>query len=171
MHNLVRLFALPLCIITLAQLSFANDPVLGPPTWIVNAKISPDGPRGQSLLSGTVFDWNESRQTWTHSGTIQHGSRSVDASRTRSRSVFMLTSDRFMATMTTLKFSRLDGSVIDSDDLPELFATKRAVAFVPKGTGIHPAIASALHPDTIVITRVSYPTDPVVIPLPDKLKP
>jgi hypothetical protein len=168
MHSLVRLLALPLFITTLTQLSLANDPVLGPPTWFVDAQIKPDGPRGQSLLIGNVFDWNESRQTWTHSGTLQRGSRTVDASRTRSRSVFMLTSDRFIATLTTLRFTRLDGSQIDSEDLPALLATKRAVAFVPKGTGVHPAIASALHPDTIVITRVSYPNDPIVIPLPEK---
>ena len=80
----------------------------------------------------------------------------------------MLTSDRFTATVNTLRFSRLDGSAIDTEDLPSLLANKRAVAFMPKGTGIHPAITSALHPDTIVITRVSYPADPVVIPLPDK---
>lgn len=80
----------------------------------------------------------------------------------------MLTSDRFAATMNTLKLSRLDGSTIDSDDLPDLLAAKRAVAFVPKGTGIHPAIISTLHPETIVVTRVSYPSDPIVIPLPEK---
>jgi hypothetical protein len=62
----------------------------------------------------------------------------------------MLTSDRFVARMNTLKFSRLDGSMIESDDLADLLAMKRGVAFVPKGAGIHPAIAAALHPDTIV---------------------
>jgi hypothetical protein len=168
MRSLLCLLTLLLCITTLTQFSVANDPVLGPPTWIVDAQINPDGPRGQSLLIGKVFDWEESRQTWTHSGTLQQGSRTVNASRERSRSVFMLTSDRFMATMTTLRFARLDGSQIDSDDLPELLATRRAIAFLPKGTGVHPAIAAALHPDTIVITRVSYPNDPIAIPLPEQ---
>ena len=168
MHRLLRLLTLLLCITTFAPLCDADDEVLGPPTWIIDAQIKPDGPRGQSVLIGTVFDWNESRQTWTHLGTMQQGSRTVDASRTRSRSVIMLTSDRFMATLTALRFTRLDGSQIDSDDLPELLATKRAVAFVVKGTGIHPAIASALHPDTIVISRVSYPNDPIVIPIPER---
>ncbi|KAA5536078.1 hypothetical protein FYK55_28195 [Roseiconus nitratireducens] len=168
MANVIRLLTLSFCITAFTHPCAADDPVLGPPTWIIEARMESDGPRGQSVLIGTVLDWSESRQSWTHSGTIQHESKSVDASRTRSRSIFMLTSDRFTATMNTLKFSRLDGSIIDPDDLPDLLAAKRAVAFVPKGTGIHSAITAAMHPDTIVITRVSYPSDPVVIPLPEK---
>lgn len=31
----------------------ANDPVPGPPTWIINAQIKTDGPRGQTQLIGT----------------------------------------------------------------------------------------------------------------------
>ncbi|EMI45755.1 hypothetical protein [Rhodopirellula sp. SWK7] len=80
----------------------------------------------------------------------------------------MLTSDRFVATTNTLKFSQLDGSEIKSDDLASLLNDEQAVAFVPKGVGIHPAIASTLNPDTIVVTRVSYPTDPIVISIPEK---
>jgi hypothetical protein len=80
----------------------------------------------------------------------------------------MLNSDQFVASMAALRFSRLDGSEIKSGDLPGLLNAKRAVAFLPKGTGIHPAIVAALHPETIVITRVSYPSDPVVIPLPEE---
>lgn len=174
MHKVMRLLTFAFCITTLTQRSVADDPVLGPPTWIVDAHIDPVGSRGQPLLIGTVFDWNESRQSWIDSETIQHKSSSVDASITRLRSIFMLTSKRFTGPIAALKFSRLDGSVIDPDDLPKLLASKRAIAFVPTGTGIHPAITAALHPDTIVITRVSYSSDPgdsfdpVVIPLPAK---
>lgn len=69
--------------------------------------------------------------------------------------------------MSALRFSRLDGSEVKSNDLASLLDAKRAVAFLPKGTGIHPSIVGALHPDTIVVSRVSYPSDPVVIPLPE----
>ena len=167
MRNLCLKLATLLFVAALMRTCVANDAVPGPPTWIIDAQIEADGPRGQSKLIGTVLDWNDTRQSWTESGALQHGGRTVGVSRARSRSVLMLHSDQFVASMAALRFSRLDGSEIKSNDLPGLLNAQRAVVFLPKGTGIHPAIVAALHPETIVITRVSYPSDPVVIPLPE----
>lgn len=147
------------------QVSEADGPVPGPPTWIVDAQVKADGPDGASRLIGTVFDWHDSRQNWATQGTIRHSGRTVHASRSRSRSVLILQSERFIASMSTLRFTRLDGSKIESKDIPAMLKNGRGVAFLPKGTGIHPAIVSALHPETVVATRVSYPSDPVVIPI------
>lgn len=168
MQNLYLSLSALLIVAIQTQPCFANDPVTGPPTWIVDLQVTTDGPSGRSQLIGTVFNWHDTRQAWTKSGTIQHGDRAIGASRSRSRSVLILQSDQFVASMTTLRFSRLDGSEIESDDIPGLLKTKRAVAFLPKGTGIHPAIVATLHPETIVITRVSYPSDPVVLPVPEE---
>lgn len=165
-----RCFSLSALLIVAIQTQpcFANDPVPGPPTWIVDVQVITDGPSGLSQLTGTVFNWHETRQAWTRAGAIQQGDRAFDPSRSRSRTVLILQSDQFAASMNTLRFSRLDGSAIESDDIPGLLKTKRAVAFLPKGTGIHPAIVATLHPETIVVTRVSYPSDPIVIPIPER---
>ncbi len=148
----------------------ASDPVIGPPTWIVDARIVTDAPHGKPEFTGTIVNWSESQQTFAHPLTKQFGSNKVrrGGNPTRTRSIFMLTSERIIATLDALKFSRLDGSIVKTDDLEGVLATKRAFAFVPKGIDIHPSIAASLHPDTIVITRTAYETDPVVIPLPDE---
>jgi hypothetical protein len=151
-----------------APFSVASDPVTGPPTWIVDAQIVTDASHGQQEFTGTILNWSESQQTFAQPLTKQIGSNKVRMGNTTlTRSVFMLTSERITATLDALKFSRLDGSIVKLADLEGVLATKRAFAFVAKGSDIHPSIVASLHPDTIVITRKAYETDPVVIPLPD----
>jgi hypothetical protein len=81
--------------------------------------------------------------------------------------VFILQAREFAVSVDAVKFARLNGDLIDSSEVPGLLSEKRAVAFLPKGAAIHPAIEKALHPATVVVTRVSYPTEPLVIDIPE----
>ncbi|WP_145391376.1 hypothetical protein [Stieleria neptunia] len=145
----------------------ADEPVVGPPETIIDAHIEDDTPNGK-LFVGTTMDWGETRQTWNHEGTIEHGGRSITASIDRGRSVLVIREKRFAASFNTLQFAHLNGDVIDSSVIKDLLSKDRAVVFLHKGTTIHPAIANSLHPETVVVTRVSYPIDPLVIGIPEK---
>ena len=154
-----------LAVTAIAPVCFAQELVLGPPTWIVEAQIiESGGPLGEPEFTGKVLRWGESKQQYAAERMTTRGVR--NGFRTQARPVFMLTSERITATLNTLHFSRLDGSDLKPAEIDELLKKKRAVAFLQKGTGISAEIAAALHPDTIVVTRVSYPADPVVISLP-----
>ncbi|MCD0459264.1 hypothetical protein [Roseiconus lacunae] len=152
---------LTVCVVT------ADDPVAGTPQMIIDARIDDNTPNGK-LFVGTTMDWIQNHQSWNRERTIDHGGRSVTASIDRGRSVLVLRSKRFAASFDTLKFTRLNGDSIDSSAIKDLLARKRAVVFLHKGTTIHPAIVGSLHPETLVVTRVSYPVDPLVIGIPEK---
>jgi hypothetical protein len=81
--------------------------------------------------------------------------------------VFVLQAKQFVVSVNAIRFARLNGGMIDLAEVPDLLREGRAIAWLPKGAAIHPAIAKALHPETIVVTRGSYPTDPLVIDIPE----
>ncbi len=162
-----RTVTLLLVLLALTCHCIAGEAVFGPPEMIINARIDDQALRVGKRLIGTIMRWDETRQTWNHEGTIEHGTRSVRASINKGRSVFILQAKQFVVSVSAVKFARLNGDLIDLSEVPGLLRDKRAVAFLPKGSAIHPAIAKALHPETVVVTRVSYPTDPLVIDIPE----
>ena len=135
---------------------------------VTDAKIDDSGPRGDKVFFGTILRWEESRQNWQVTSTLERGGVSMRASRDRGRTVFLLQGKQLMVSLRALQFHHLDGRQISHDDALELLREPKAVAFLAKGCRIHPDIAKILHPDTIVVTRVSYPVDPLVIDLPEK---
>jgi hypothetical protein len=157
-----------LSLLSLTGYVSADEPVFGPPTMIIDARIDDHAPGDGKRLIGTTMEWAETRQSWNREGTIERGGRSITASIDRGRSVFILQAKQFVAPLNTLQFARLNGDAIDATEVDNLLAAKRAVVFLPKGVEIHPAIANALNPETVVVTRVSYPTDPLVIGIPQK---
>lgn len=144
----------------------AVDSVSGPPELIINAKIEDRGQRGGEQLVGTILNWATPRQTWNHEATVERGNRSGQVSIDKSRAVFILNGEEFVVDVSAVQFAQLNGDRIDASDVPGLLRQGRAVALLPKGVAIHPAIAKALHPETIVVTRVKYPSDPLVIDIP-----
>lgn len=148
------------------------EPVYGPPKLLVNARIDQRGPRESERFVASFLVWEESRQNWDRPGKaagpdVPDAYRGVTISVKRSRAIFVLQSEQLVMSMNALTFSRLDGEPVASSDVAKILEAKRAVAFVPKGCTIHPAIAAALHPDTLVVSRRSYPEEPILIPLPE----
>ena len=163
-----RAVAAYLILLLSAGYSVASEPVFGPPQMIVDARIDAEASRAGKRLIGTIMEWTETRQTWNVEGTIEHGTRSVRASRDKRRSIFILQAKQFVASTSTLRFARLNGEPIDSSEVSDKLRNKRAVAYLPKGAAIHPAIANALHPETVVVTKVSYSADPMVVDIPEE---
>lgn len=145
----------------------ADEPVVGPPEMIIDARIEDEALNGK-LFVGTTMDWGQNRQSWNRNGLIEQGGRSVPVSIDRGRSVLVIRETRFAVPFDTLQFAHLNGDVIDSSAIKDFLSRDRAVVFLHKGTAIHPAIANALHPETVVVTRVSYTIDPLVIGIPEK---
>ncbi len=149
-----------------------GEPVNGPPKLLVNARIDQPGPRESERFVASFLSWDESRQNWDRSGKaagpdVPEAYRGRTISVKRSRAIFVLQSEQLVVSMNALTFSRLDGEPVASSAVPKILESKRAVAFVPEGCTIHPAISAALHPDTLVVSRRSYPEEPLLIPLPE----
>ncbi|MDA8564269.1 hypothetical protein N9L06_07450 [Mariniblastus sp.] len=152
---------LPVCCAT------ADEPVDGPPEMIFDARIEDDTPNGK-LFVGATMNWDQSRQSWNSDRTIEQGGKSYAGSIDRGRSVLVVRRKRFTTPFDKLQFAYLNGDVIDSSAIGDLLGKDRAVMFLHKGTVIHPAIANLLDPKTVVVTRINYPVDPLVIGIPEK---
>ena len=162
-----NLLAISWLVYSVCPTCVADDPVHGPPTLVIDARIDDGEGRKEKRFIGNILQWGEAQQSWYRESEIRRGSRSASAAFAKDRSVLILQSKRMVASLSTLRFMRLNGDVIDKEDIPKLLQVGRAVVFLHQGCAIHPAIAKSLHPETVVVQRISYPNVPLIIPLPD----
>ena len=86
----------------------------------------------------------------------------------REQEVTLLQSKLIRFGVNQLQFSTVSGDRLSIDDVKMRFETNPLALFLPNGSAIHPQLALALQPNTVVISKVDRRSKPLrLVPRPN----
>jgi len=139
-------FALVVALFTCAP-AFADDTFTSPQT-IVNVTIAP-APNGDDM----IFTGAQLYFETMHSSYHIESQRDRPDLANRTQDVTILQSKLLRFGVHQLKFRSIAGEDLDIEDVKTRLKKNPLVLMLPVGASIHPQLAAALNPDTIVVAR------------------
>jgi hypothetical protein len=154
-------FAFMVALVSFAP-AFADDTFTSPET-IVNAAIEPS-PIGDETIFTGVRLYFETTQSAYH----VESQRDRPDSANRTQDVALLQSELVRFGIRQLKFRTVAGVDITVEDAKTRLKKNPLALMLPFGASIHPQLANALNPDTVIVTRANSRHRPQrLVPRPD----
>ncbi|WP_153555630.1 hypothetical protein [Roseimaritima sediminicola] len=141
--------------------AIADDMFTSPQT-IVNATIEPSRSGGHMVFTGALL-YFETVQSAYH----VEMQRDQPSLANRSQDVALLQSKLVIFNVRQLKFRTVNGDDIDVEKAKERLKENPLALILPGGAKIHPQLAAALNPDTIVVSRAGRSKLQRLVPRPD----
>lgn len=146
LRKTLNLVVAMLCCIS-ATLAFAEDTFTSPET-IVNVKIEPFGNGSEMILTGAKIFF-ETVQSSYH---VESQRERPDLAN-RTQDVAMLQSKLVRFSVHQLRFQSVSGEEIDLETVQSRLKENPLALLLPSGASIHPQLAAALNPETIIVIR------------------
>ncbi|NND97143.1 MAG: hypothetical protein HKN47_07435 [Pirellulaceae bacterium] len=145
-----------------APTTLAEDAFTSPET-IVNVTIGPVGSGRDMIFTGAKLFFETARTSYH----VESQRERPDLAN-RTQDVAMLQSKLVRIGVHQLKFQSVGGEEIDLEEVQSRLKKNPLALLLPAGASIHPQIAAALRPGTVVVTRADSRSTPQrLVPRPD----
>lgn len=142
--------------------AFADDTLTSPQT-IVNVTIEPSGIGDDMIFTGAQL-YFETTQSAYHVESQRDNPRLAN----RTQDVALLQSKIVRFGVHQLKFRSVAGEEITVEGVKTRLKKNPLALMLPFGASIHPQLANALNPDTVIVTRANSRHRPQrLVPRPD----